>query len=38
MTKHQIYTMSVARVYPYYISKAEKKGVQKLKSMKSFVG
>ncbi|KKB73066.1 MULTISPECIES: DUF2200 domain-containing protein [Bacillus] len=26
MTKHQIYTMSVARVYPYYISKAEKKG------------
>ncbi|MEG7333464.1 MULTISPECIES: DUF2200 domain-containing protein [Bacillus] len=26
MTKHQIYTMSVAKVYPYYISKAEKKG------------
>ncbi|MFB4165610.1 DUF2200 domain-containing protein [Alteribacillus sp. JSM 102045] len=24
--KHQIYTMSVARVYPLYISKAEKKG------------
>ncbi|KAA6454707.1 DUF2200 domain-containing protein [Bacillus subtilis] len=26
MTKHKIYTMSVAKVYPYYISKAEKKG------------
>lgn len=26
MTKHQIYTMSVAKVYPYYLSKAEKKG------------
>lgn len=26
MVKHQIYTMSVARVYPLYISKAEKKG------------
>jgi len=26
MTNHKIYTMSVARVYPLYISKAEKKG------------
>jgi len=26
MTKHKIYTMSFARVYPHYISKAEKKG------------
>ncbi|TCP21704.1 hypothetical protein EV207_14013 [Scopulibacillus darangshiensis] len=26
MSKHKIYTMSVARVYPHYISKAEKKG------------
>ncbi|MDG5788832.1 DUF2200 domain-containing protein [Evansella sp. AB-P1] len=26
MAKHQIYTMSVARVYPLYIAKAEKKG------------
>ncbi|HLR68490.1 MAG TPA: DUF2200 domain-containing protein [Virgibacillus sp.] len=26
MNKHKIYTMSVARVYPHYISKAEKKG------------
>jgi len=26
MTNHKIYTMSVARVYPFYISKAEKKG------------
>lgn len=26
MTKHKIYTMSVAKVYPLYISKAEKKG------------
>lgn len=26
MTKHQIYTMSVAKVYPLYIKKAEKKG------------
>ena len=26
MTKHQIYTMSFARVYPLYIAKAEKKG------------
>ena len=25
-TKHRIYTMSVARVYPLYIAKAEKKG------------
>ncbi len=24
--KHRIYTMSLARVYPYYIAKAEKKG------------
>ncbi len=26
MTKHKIYTMSVAKVYPHYITKAEKKG------------
>jgi len=26
MTKHHIYTMSVARVYPLYVLKAEKKG------------
>ena len=26
MKKHQIYTMSVASVYPYYVAKAEKKG------------
>ncbi|WP_340640663.1 DUF2200 domain-containing protein [Bacillus atrophaeus] len=25
MTKHQIYTMSVARVYPLYVTKVEKK-------------
>src|SRR5699024_9747831 len=25
MTKHKIYTMSVAKVYPHYVSKAEKK-------------
>lgn len=26
MTKHHIYTMSVASVYPHYLTKAEKKG------------
>ncbi|MFB5660988.1 DUF2200 domain-containing protein [Alteribacillus sp. HJP-4] len=26
MKKHRIYTMSVASVYPHYITKAEKKG------------
>lgn len=26
MTKHQIYTMSFARVYPLYIAKVERKG------------
>ncbi len=26
MTKHQIYSMSVARVYPLYLAKVEKKG------------
>lgn len=26
MAKHRIYTMSVARVYPFYVEKAEKKG------------
>lgn len=26
MAKHQIYTMSVARVYPLYVTKVEKKG------------
>lgn len=26
MTKHRIYTMSLASVYPHYLAKAEKKG------------
>lgn len=26
MTKHKIFTMSVASVYPHYVTKAEKKG------------
>jgi hypothetical protein len=26
MTKHKIYSMSVGKVYPLYIAKAEKKG------------
>ena len=26
MAKHRIYTMSVAKVYPHYVTKAEKKG------------
>jgi hypothetical protein len=26
MTKHRIYSVSVASVYPHYVSKAEKKG------------
>ena len=26
MAKHRIYTMSVATVYPHYVTKAEKKG------------
>ncbi len=26
MTKHRLYTMSVASVYPHYVTKAEKKG------------
>ncbi|WP_099157089.1 DUF2200 domain-containing protein [Virgibacillus ndiopensis] len=26
MTKHKIYTMSFAKVYPHYVTKAEKKG------------
>lgn len=26
MSKHHIYTMSFARVYPHYVAKAEKKG------------
>jgi hypothetical protein len=29
MTKHNIYTMSVASVYPHYVTKAEKKGRRK---------
>lgn len=29
MAKHQIYTMSVASVYPHYVTKAEKKGRSK---------
>ena len=27
--KHRIFTTSVARVYPYYVAKAEKKGRKK---------
>lgn len=30
MTKHRIYTMSFASVYPHYIAKAERKGRTKL--------
>lgn len=26
MTKHKIYTMSFAKVYPHYVTKAERKG------------
>ena len=26
MTKHRIYSVSVASVYPHYVAKAEKKG------------
>lgn len=26
MTKHRVYSMSVASVYPHYVAKAEKKG------------
>ncbi|TLP79834.1 DUF2200 domain-containing protein [Nesterenkonia sphaerica] len=26
MTKHSIYTMAVAQVYPHYVTKAERKG------------
>lgn len=29
MAKHHIYTMSVAKVYPHYVNKAEKKGRNK---------
>lgn len=29
MSSHRIYTTSVAKVYPYYIAKAEKKGRSK---------
>ncbi|MBU9711860.1 DUF2200 domain-containing protein [Evansella tamaricis] len=29
MTKHKIYTMSVASVYPHYVAKAERKGRSK---------
>jgi hypothetical protein len=28
-TKHRVFTTSVARVYPYYVEKAEKKGRKK---------
>lgn len=31
MTKHNIYTTSVASVYPHYVTKAEKKLKQKVK-------
>ncbi|OCA91843.1 DUF2200 domain-containing protein [Pseudobacillus wudalianchiensis] len=30
MTKHKVYTMSVASVYPHYVTKAEKKGRTKI--------
>ncbi len=30
MTKHRIYTTSLASVYPYYVAKAEKKGRTKV--------
>ena len=30
MTKHKIYTTSVASVYPHYVTKAEKKGRTKI--------
>jgi hypothetical protein len=30
MTKHKIYTMSFAKVYPHYVTKAEKKGRAKM--------
>lgn len=30
MEKHKIYTMSVAKVYPHYVAKAERKGRSKL--------
>jgi hypothetical protein len=30
MTKHKIYTMSFAKVYPHYVTKAEKKGRTKV--------
>ncbi len=30
MTKHHIYTMSVANVYPHYVTKADKKGRTKI--------
>ena len=31
MTKHRIYTMSFASVYPHYVAKAEKRGRTKAK-------
>lgn len=31
MTKHKIFTMSVAEVYPHYVTKAVKKAGQKKK-------
>ena len=34
MTKHRIYSMSVASVYPHYIAKAEKKGRTKAEAAK----
>ncbi len=38
MTKHRIYAMSVASVYPHYVAKAEKKGARGQKSMRSSAG
>jgi hypothetical protein len=36
MSKHRIYTMSVASVYPHYLAKAEKKGRTKAEVDKIF--
>ena len=38
MAKHRIYSMSFAKVYPLLVAKAEKKGAQRQKWMKSSAG
>ena len=35
MTKHRIYSISVASVYPHYVAKAEKKDARRQRSTKS---